>query len=174
METAGRISRDHARIQRQLGSDLGRPVLDEGSWYWGATVVRTIVTGTGETFTATSMMYPSLVIPRLHYGNRVDPAHLRPNLPYNYGLLTYTDALPGDVLSDFAVEGSHPSDGPAPAWLQVNPTTGELVITPPPNENPGPFPQPQWNQRYIVAYTITRNGIMRRDGSGIGFYVDPL
>jgi large repetitive protein len=121
-----------------------------GVRYWGANIVRTITSPSGETYTAEVTMWPSLLRPRYTFApgdisNALHNIRFAPGQPTRSGAPTPVDFLPGDTQSAFTFAD------PMPSWLQLDPVTGELSGTSP-DSAVGEF-------RIInLRLTVTRNG----------------
>lgn len=138
------------------------------SWYWGADIVRTITDANGQVFQASAVTWPGLTAPSLSYypGNTSSAFHITHDQRFTFGVPRRVASLPGDTVSAFAIETDGPYADPVPAWLQIDPATGEVSATPPASA----VRAGQYN--YYVRYRITRNGLVREAMTGIFFIVE--
>lgn len=118
--------------------------------YWGANIVRTITSPSGETYTADITMWPSLLRPRYTFApgdtsNALHSISFAPDQPRRSGAPTPVNFLPGDTQSSFTFLN------PMPSWLQLDPATGELS---------GTAPASALGEFGIInlSLTVTRNG----------------
>jgi len=149
--------------QTGIISGMAEDFTPNSSRYWGANVIRTLVTPTGEVFTATIVMWPSLVVP--YFAFRIDdPDYNIQRFRFVHDQAFQTDAplpvnaLPGDTYSTFRLASS------VPAWFTINANTGALSGTPPASA------VSTQGRLLDFGVTITRNGRTRNAG-GQALYV---
>lgn len=123
---------------------------------WGANIVRTITDASGHSYSQQVVMWPQYLLPTFTYlasdtSTGLASFDLVHDQPFSFGLPRRRYFLSDDVAIGFSFAANGPSGDAPPAWLHVDPNTGEVTATPPASAA-------NTTHTFNLTMTITRNG----------------
>ncbi|MFM2118582.1 MAG: hypothetical protein RL722_50 [Pseudomonadota bacterium] len=136
---------------------------------WGASIVRTITDASGHEYTQQIHMFPRYVLPEFTYlssdtATGLESFELVHDQPFSFGLPRRRNFLPDDVATSFGLAADGPLGDAPPAWLHVDPNTGEITATPPASAA-------NTRHSFTLTVTVTRNGQSIKSGAQATFVV---
>lgn len=163
---AGKVLPPGLVLDAATGVVSGLPdEFSSGGPSWGASIVRTLTSPTGEASSLEFTIWPQVALPFLSYdGNTAEIRRLKSEQRFNFGTPIRTRFIDGDTLGGCAFERF--GGRVEPAWLELDAATGELSATPPASA------KSSFAYSFEVLCTVRRNGLSRPTLSRVTFYVD--